>query len=111
IALHSALVDLVSKADSHASAKRLGMLRKGSVDLGAHDKVAALMDFCLHDVRHDGLNRIQQYLAESPPPIMSDEFLLLKAMSEAWFSVSAVKKSEPGIGVRILDVLYDGTYP
>jgi SEC-C motif len=66
-----------------------------------------LMDFCIYDVRRQGTNAVERYLAESPPASNSDEMVLLQAMREARFSLLAVEALEPGVGARVRDLLRD----
>jgi hypothetical protein len=65
------------------------------------------MDFCLHDVRRNGGNAIERFLAKSPLPPESDEKLILRGKREARYSLFMVEATEPGVGVRVRDLHYD----
>lgn len=89
-------------------AKTLGMLRgKNKIELDTDDEIAVLADFCLHDVRQNGLNTIDRYLIECPPAPGSEEDLILRAKQQAWYSLLAVEDRELGVGVHVVDLLRD----
>src|SRR5204863_1157619 len=71
------------------------------------DMIAVLMDYCIYDVRRQGRNAIERFLAETPPPANSDDMVLLQAMRHARYSLFAVESAEPGVGVHVRDLLRD----
>src|SRR5262249_51022275 len=78
--LNNRLVQTLSRNVLDEGGQRLGILQKNVLTLDSEDEVAVLMDYCIHDVRPQGANAIERYLAESPPPPDSDEMLLLQAL-------------------------------
>jgi hypothetical protein len=105
LALNNQLVETLSTEDIHAGARALGIFRNNTIALDTEDQISVLMDFCLHDVRRDGMTAIDRYLAETPPPLDSDEMLLLKAKQRAWYSLFEVIGVERGVGVEFRDML------
>jgi SEC-C motif len=103
--LNNQFVKLLSREDIHEGARRLGILRKNTIVLDTEDQSSVLMDFCIHDVRRDGMTALDRYLAVSPPPADSDEMLLLKAKQQAWYSLFTVVGVERGVGVEFRDML------
>src|ERR1700682_3138384 len=78
LALNNQLVETLSTEDIHEGARTLGIFRNNTIVLDTEDQISVLMDFCLHDVRRDGMTAIDRYLGETPPPPDSDEMLLLR---------------------------------
>jgi hypothetical protein len=62
-----------------------------------------------HDVRRNGKNAIERFLAESPPPANSDEMLLLKAKRQARYSLFEIIGVEPNVGIELRDLLRNQT--
>ena len=71
------------------------------------DEIAVVADYCLHDVRTRGVNPIERFLATSPPPADSDEFIFLQSLLTARFSLFVVESAERGVGVLTRDLLLD----
>jgi hypothetical protein len=103
--LNNRLVASLSKNALEEGGKALGILRNGVFVLGNEDESNVLMDYCLHDVREDGINAIERFLAKSPPAPGSDELLILQAKRAAWYSLFVVEQAEPGVGVHVRDLL------
>ncbi len=103
--LNNQLVETLSREDLHEGARKLDILRGNTIVLDSEDQSSVLMDFCLHDVRRDGMNAIERYLAESPPPAQSEEMLLLEAKQRSWYSLFEVIGVERGVGVEFRDLL------
>jgi hypothetical protein len=109
LALNNRLVETLPKSVLDEGGKNLGILKKNVLTLETEDEIAVLADHCLHDVRRQGVNAIERYLAESPPAPNSDEMALLRAKRDARFSLFAVEATEPGVGVHVRDLLRDET--
>lgn len=105
--LNNRLVERLDRSDMDEGGKKLGILRRNVLTLDTEDAIAVLMDFCLHDVRRNGVTAIERYLTESPPPPDSDEWVLLQALRQARFSLFVVESAEPGVGVHVRDLLRD----
>jgi hypothetical protein len=104
--LNNRLMKLLPKDAFQQGGKQLGILKKKTLVFGSEDEMSVLMDFCLHDVRWDGLTTIERCLKESPPAD-SDELLLLQALSQAHFSLFGVERREAGVGVHVRDLMLD----
>jgi hypothetical protein len=98
---------LLPKDAFQQGGKQLGILKKKTLVFGSEDEMSVLMDYCLHDVRWDGMTTIEHCLAESPPPADSDEMLLLQALRQARFSLLAVERRESGVGAHVRDLMLD----
>lgn len=105
--LNNRLVNTLSRNILDEGGKRLGILKKNALVLDSEDEMAVLMDYCIHDVRRQGVNAIERYLVESPPSPDSDEMKLLQALRQARYSFFAVESVEPGVGVHVHDLLRD----
>jgi hypothetical protein len=107
--LNNRLFKMLSRSILDEGGKKLGILKKNVLVLDTEDEIAVLADYCIHDVRRQGANAIERYLAKSPPPPGSDEMVLLQALRQAYFSLFAVEAAEPGVGVHVRDLLRDET--
>jgi hypothetical protein len=87
--------------------KKLGILKGKTLVLDTEDEIVVLMDYCIYDVRRQGRNAVERYLAESRPAADSDEMLLLQAMRQARYALLLVEGVEPGVGVHVRDLLRD----
>jgi hypothetical protein len=105
LALNNRLMKVVSRKDMDVGGKKLGILKKNVLVLDTEDEIAVFADYCIYDVRRQGMNAVERFLAESPPPPDSDEMVLLQAMRQARFSLFAVESVEPGVGVHVRDLL------
>ncbi len=103
--LNNRLVKTLSRDVLNEGGRKLGILKKDVLVLDTEDEIAVLMDYCIYDVRRQGKNAVERYLADSPPPPGSDERLLLEAMLQARFSLLVVESAEPGLGVHVRDLL------
>ena len=105
--LNNRLVETLSRNALDEGGKNLGILRKNVLVLDTEDEIAVLVDYCLHDLRRQGRNAIERYLAESPPAEESNEMVLLQALCQARFSVFAMEACERGVGAHVRDLLLD----
>jgi hypothetical protein len=105
--LNSRLVKTVPKSVLDEGGKKLGILKRNVLILDTEDEIAVLMDFCIYDVRRQGANAVEHFVADSPPPPGSDEMVLLQAMRQARYSLFAVEAVERGVGVHVRDLLRD----
>jgi hypothetical protein len=103
--LNNRLAESLSRSILDEGGKKLGILRGNTLVLDTEDEIAVLMDYCIYDVRRKGLNAVERYLAESPPPADSDEMILHQAMRHARYSLFAVEALEPRVGVQVHDLL------
>jgi hypothetical protein len=105
--LNNRLVKTLPKSAFDEGGKKLGLLKNKTVYLDTEDEIAVLIDYCLYDVRRQGRNTVERFLAESPPPAGSDEMILLQAMCAAHYALFAVEAVERGVGVHARDLLRD----
>ena len=103
--LNTRLVEAFPKGVLDEGGKKLRLLKGKTLLLESEDEISVLMDFCIYNVRRNGRNAIERFLADSPPPPESDEMLLLRAMQNAWYSLFRVESSVPGVGVATSDLL------
>ncbi len=87
------------------AATELGVLVDGHLMItGMHD-LSAVADYALHEIRIDGLNAIQRYLAKHPPDPGSQDGRVLEGIRTARFSVFLIDGVEEGIGAHVYDML------
>ena len=104
--LNQSLIKCLSEDALKTVARRLGILRKGTI-VCDEEELPVLFDHAIHDDWHNGKNAVDRYLATNPPAPGSDEETLLTAMRQAYFSIFQVKSVVKGVGVEVVDVLRD----
>ena len=97
----------LSKQAIEKCGQKLGVIKGNTLVLQDMDEVAVLMDYCIYDYCENGLNAVSRYMADSPPASNSDEYVVLKAMAESFYTLVQVEHVLPGVGVRADDLLGD----
>lgn len=87
--------------------KKLGALRNDTLVLASMDQTAVLMDYCIYDYREDGSNAVSRYMADFQLDVGSDEYVVVKAMSESFHTLVQVEDVLPEVGVRANDLMGD----
>lgn len=105
--LNGKLVQGLDRESIHEAGRRLGILKRGTLYFDTEDTVSVLMDYGIRHVRRDGLNAIERYLQESPPPPDSDELTFLQAIRPVRYSLFQVERVIPDFGLQLHDVLRD----
>ena len=109
--LNSILTKQVSKRAFTQCGKKLGLIKGDALVLGDMDETAILMDYCIYAYRENGQNAVSRYLEESPPASDTDEYRVLKAMSESFYTLVEIAEVLPGVGVLADDLFSDRRYP
>lgn len=104
------LLEYVSKKTFDVCGKKLGVLEGNTLVLDDMDQIGAVMDYCIYDYREGGRNAVEQYIADTRLSPDSDESVVVKAMSEAFYTLVQVAEVVPGVGVRAKDLLNDREY-
>jgi hypothetical protein len=107
--LNRKLVHMLSAENLKKGGQLLGIEKNGILVFGSEDESSVLMDYCIHNVRVDGVNAVQRYRELWPPRADSDDMVLLTAMLKAYYSIFQVVDAEHGVGVTVLDVLRGDT--
>ena len=103
--LNKVLPRFASKDAIEHAARKLGLWHKGTVVLGKEDDVCVLMDYVIYDCYEDGVNAVDRYVADRPPPPGSDKETVLRAKQQAFYAVAQVEEVLEGLGVRVYDLL------
>ncbi|HEY8272873.1 MAG TPA: hypothetical protein VIG33_18410 [Pseudobdellovibrionaceae bacterium] len=103
--LNQRLVRLLSRRNIEESGKRLGVFRHGTLALDTEDEITMVMDFGIHDLRHDGKNAVDRLLSSPESELSSEELAYLTSLSKAFYSLFLAQENKPGIGVRVLDLV------
>lgn len=104
IQLNDDMVKTLSREVLDEGAQKIGILKNGLFVFETEDQTSVLMDYCLYNVSRRGLNAVQRYLAETPPPDDSDEMFVLRARATSRYSIFIVQKVIAGVGVELLDI-------
>lgn len=105
LSVNKQLVEAVPKKMLESCARELEFLRNETFVFGSEDEMAILMDYSIYKPQGDGRNVVSNYLAESPPREESDEMVVLRAMTKAYYSLFVVTEVERGVGVAVWDAL------
>jgi len=103
--LHSALPKYLSKRAFDKCGKKLGIMRNDTLIFDDEQDMAVFIDYCIYDYRENGVNAVSRYLADSKAETDSDEYRVLKAMSESFYTLVQVEDVLPGVGVGAIDLL------
>ena len=107
--LNNELVSRLSRDAINDGAKRIGMLRGGTLVFESENETSVLMDYCIFDVYRKGRNAIEKYLCDCPPDPDSDEMTCLRAMQHATYTLVAVLRVEPGVGCHVRNLFTNET--
>ena len=107
---NDALPKYVSKRALEVCGKKLGVLRYNTLVLADIDQIGIIMDYCIYDYREGGLNAVARYIVDTTLDPDSDEYAVVKAMSESFYTLLQVKEVLPGIGVRASDLMNNREY-
>lgn len=100
----------ISKRALDICGKKLGVLQGKTLVLDDMDQIGAVMDYCIYDYRENGLNAVERYIADTPLDPDSDESIVVKAMSESFYTVVQVAETVPGVGVQARDLMNNREY-
>lgn len=109
--LQNMLVEQLSRKALDKSGRKLGILKGDVFVFGNEDETSILMDYCIYEYRENGQNAVSRYLEESPPASDTDEYTVLKAMSESFYTLVEIAEVLPGVGVLADDLFSDRRYP
>lgn len=108
--LNDLLIKQLTKTAILECAKKLGLREGKTLVLDSEDELSVLFDYCLYSHRLSGKSTIDRYLESAPPStLLDDERLLLKAMSDSYYSLFLVDAVEAGKGGTLRDLVRDET--
>lgn len=105
VALRERLVDAMSDELLLGAANKLGLERKGRLDVKDDFEAEALTEYALHAEFSDGGTFISKRLASGFAEAGSQDEVVLRALAEARFSIFEVVETIPGLGVELRDLL------
>ncbi|MHC4678114.1 MAG: YecA family protein [Planctomycetota bacterium] len=100
----------ISKRTLDVCGKKLGVLQGNTFVLDDMDQIGAVMDYCIYDYREAGSNAVERYIADSRLDPDSDESIVVKAMSESFYTLVQVAEVVPGVGARARDLMNNREY-
>ena len=103
--LHNHLMEALPTGSHKEGAAALGLLRGGVIVFGSEHEMAILVDYCIYDLRNNGVNTVERYVETSPPPTGSDEWTVLQACRKARYSLFEIESCEKKVGVWLRDLL------
>lgn len=103
--LNIELMEMIPKKAILKNAKMFRMLKRNTLMLENEDELSILFDYCIHNYRQKGKNIVKQYLENTPPAPVSDEMILLRALSESYYSLFQIKQVHKGEGATLLDII------
>ena len=109
--LQNTLVEQLSRKTLDGAGRKLGIANGNVFVFGNEDEMSVLMDYCIYECCENGQNAVSRYLAESPPASDTEEYAVLKAMSESFYTLVQVAEVIPGMGALVDDLFSDRRYP
>lgn len=85
-------------------AKKLGLVKSGTLIINQDDEIAIAYDYCLHHFRRAGKNLIERTRENTPD---AQEVAWLEALTHARFSVFMVESITPHRGARLVDLIHE----
>lgn len=107
-ALGDELVRRNSRGAMEDTARRLGILKRGTMVFDTESEVAVFGDMSVFEQWKDGENAVRRMLRTDPPPEGTVEREVLEAKRDARYSIFAGVRTEPGVGVWMKDVFRPG---
>jgi hypothetical protein len=105
--VNTALIERLTRDMLDEAGQKLGVIRGRTMALKQEHEIEVVCDFCVHDVRRQGMTAVERFLAETPPAPGSDERVVVEALQDARFSLFLVEGREEGVGVHVRDLLSD----
>lgn len=109
--LNNILFRKVSEKAIRKCGGKLGIMRGGTFVFEDEQEMDVLMDYCIYAYYENGQNAVSRYMAESPPELGSDEYVVLKTMTESFYTLVQIEQVLKGVGVWADDLLGDRRYP
>jgi hypothetical protein len=100
----------LSKSVLDAAGRAVGMLRGNTLVMDNEDDIGLLIDYAIHDCREKGGNAVARYRPEAGLDPESDEYKVVKALSESFYTLVGVSAALPGVGIRVVDLLAERKY-
>ena len=103
--LNSVLLKYLPQNAIQACGRNLGIMSGKTLVFRDEDETSVLMDHCIYDYYENGQNAISRYIDESQPPPGTDEYTLLQAKSQSFFTLVQVMEVVEHVGVWVDDLL------
>lgn len=104
------LTHKVSERAIRKCGKKLGIMRGDTFVFEDEQEMDVLIDYCIYDYYENGQNAVSRYMDQSPPELGSDEYVVLKAMTESFYTLVQVQQVLEGVGVQADGLLGDRRY-
>lgn len=102
---NNALLQYISRKAIDVCGKKLKVLQNNAFVLDDIDQIGVVMDYCIYDYQEEGLNIVAKYMSDSKLDPDSDEYTVVRAMSESFYTLVQVDDVLPGVGTRIHDLI------
>jgi hypothetical protein len=109
VALCGRLHDMVTDAALNFVARSLGLRERGEA-LYEHADYSVLLELATYHHRLRGKTVIERFVEKTQPAVGTDEHLVLAAMISSRFTLLRLGETEPGVGVRVEDLLFGGDF-
>lgn len=105
--LNGQLTHSLSKRIMMEGGRRLGIARGNTLVFDTEDEASVLVDYCIHDLRHDGQNAVDRYLVLRSHELKSEQASYLHSLANAYYSIFVITGNEPGVGVNARDLIFE----
>jgi hypothetical protein len=108
--LNGQLTHSLSKRIMMEGGRRLGIAKGNTFVFDTEDETSILVDYCLHDLRHDGQNAVDRYLGLRSHELTSEQASYLHSLANACYSIFVITDNESGVGVNVRDLIFKRDY-
>lgn len=100
----------LSKRAFETCGRKLGLMQGDTLFFADMDHSSVLMDYCLHDYADEGGTAVSRYLADAQEDLPCDEYAVVKAMVESFYTLVLVGEVLAGVGAGVVDLLTGREY-
>ena len=103
--INGVLLKYLPKKAIQECGRNLGIMSGETLVFQDEDESSVLMDHCIHDYYENGRNAISRYMEESQPLLGTDEYALLQAQSQSFYTLVQITEVVEHVGVWADDLL------
>ena len=108
--INNILLKYLSKKAVQVCGRNLAIMSGKTLVFQDEDESSVLMDHCIYDYYENGQNAIAAYMEAVPPAPGTDEAIVLRAMSESFYTLVQVSEIVEDVGVWADDLLDSRQY-
>jgi hypothetical protein len=108
--LNTEIVKSLSKRAMMEGGRRLGVARGNRFVLDTEDEIAVVMDYCIHDLRHDRQNALDRFLVSPREELSPEQSGYLISLAKSFYSLFEIRDAEADVGLNAFDLVQGENY-